>query len=330
MCTAKRFLPVVFAFVMAFAAAVQVQAADPGKLIIYNCNAEDWTLPVIKEFEKETGITVENIAGTSGQLMARIRSESKNPQADIMWGGTYDSHLSLVKFLEPYESKEKAGVNPDFLRPDNAFYPITMDPFLLAYNTNLVKDDEAPRVWADMLNPKWKGKIALCEPGKSSSVYSSLITMMKIMGGGFEIMEKLIDNLDGRTVSSSSAMIQQLSDGEYAVTLIYEEPANKYAKSGAPIKVVYPEDGTMVICGCIAIIKDAPNMDNAKKFIDFAMSRKAHQMFDSHSRRSTRIDVDPPKEMTPLSEIKYIPFDAQYALDEKNEFLSKWQEYVEQ
>lgn len=302
---------------------------DAGTLVIYNCNSEDWTAPVIKEFQELTGIKVENIAGTSGELMARIRSEAENPLADIMWGGTHDSHLALIDYLEPYESSEKEFINPDFVREDNAFYHITMDPYVLAYNTDLVSDEEAPKVWADLLDPKWKGKISMTDPSKSTSVYSCMITMMKTMGGGMELMEQLIENLDGRMTSGSSAMVQALSDGEYHITAVYEEPANKYVNNGAHIKIVYPEDGTMVITGCIAIVKDAKNMENAQKFIDFAMSKEVHEKFDSHSRRSTRVDVEPPKEMTPLSEIKYVPFDAQYALDFKEEFMSEWQAIIE-
>ena len=260
--------------------------------------------------------------------MARVRAEKENPLGDIMWGGSADAYVALEPYLQPYESKEKSSINPNFVRENNAFYNVTMDPYVLAYNTDLVSEADAPKGWKDLLDPKFRGRIALADPAKSSSTYAVLLTMMDKLGGDTAIIGQLVDNLDGKIISGSAAQIKALSDGEYAITATFEEPVLKYITNGAHMKIVYPEEGTAISSGGIGIIKGAKHAENAQKFLDFVMSKKVHERFGDYQRRSTRADVQPPASIRPVSEIRYTPFDTQRAVSFKDEFLSKWRAAV--
>lgn len=219
-------------------------------------------------------------------------------------------------------------LNKNFIVESNAFYNITMDPYVIAYNTDLVSPEDAPKGWADLLDPKWKGKISIADPGKSSSTYAVLITMMQKLNGDQSIVEKLIDNLDGKIASGSAAQIKSLSDGEYAITATFEEAVMKYITNGSHMGIVYPKEGTAISSGGIGIIKGAKHMENAKKFLDFAMSKSVHEQFGNYSRRSTRTDVSAPEKLLQIKDINYTSFDAKYAVDHKDEFLKKWRQYV--
>ena len=87
---------------------------------------------------------------------------------------------------------------------------------------------EAPTGWGSLLNEEFKGKIATADPVKSSSAFACIMAIMGAYGmengGGYEFLQKLIDNLDGIVLSSSSAVYKGTADGEYAAGLTYAEP----------------------------------------------------------------------------------------------------------
>lgn len=297
-------------------------------LVVYNCNPDDWTAPIVKEFQEQTGIEVQLVAGGSGELMARVRAEKDNPLGDVMWGGSGDSYVALSPYLQPYKSSEDAAIKPEFRVEGNAFYNITMDPYVVAYNTDLVSEADAPKGWKDILDPKWRGKIAIADPGKSSSTYAVLLTMMDRLGGDSSIIGQIVENLDGKIASGSAAQIKSLSDGEYALTATFEEAVMKYIAHGSHMKIVYPEEGTAISTGGIGIIKGAKHRENAQKFIDFAMSKGVHERFANYQRRSTRSDIDAPTGLLPVSEIKYEPFNTKRAVEYKDTFLQLWRDAV--
>lgn len=306
----------------------QTVQSDGNVVVVYSCNAEDWTASLSKEFQEETGIQVQLVCGTSGELMARVRTEQENPHGDIIWGGTADAYVALASYLEPYVSDERSAIQPDFVRRDNAFYNMTMDPYVIAYNTDLVSEADAPKGWRDLLDPRFHGRIALADPTKSTHAYIVLLTMMDALGGDPAVLGQMADQLNGRIVGSSAEQIKALSDGAYAVTATFEEPVLKYITSDAHMKIVYPEEGTSVSSTGIAIIKNAPHADNAKKFLDFAMSRQVHERLGAYEFRSTRADVSASPNLRPLSEIHYTRFDTQRAVSFRDEFLSKWRAAV--
>lgn len=303
--------------------AEQQSAADDRTVVVYNCNTEDWTAPIAKEFQEQTGIRIQLVAGSSGELMARVRTEKEDPRGDVIWGGSADAYAALEPYLEPYESPEKAAIDPDFVREDNAFYNVTMNPYVIAYNTDLVSEADAPQGWRDLLCPKFRGRIALADPVKSSSAYAVLFTMTDVLGDA-AVIGQLADHLDGRVADGSAAQIKALADGEYAVTATFEAAAMKYVAGGAHMKIVYPKEGTEISSGGIGIIRNAKHTENAKKFLDFVMSKQVHERFGTYERRSTRADVSGPKNLWPMSEIPSTRFDTQRAVAYRDELLSKW------
>lgn len=297
--------------------------ADDNTVVVYNCNTEDWTAPIAKEFQEQTGIRVQLVAGGSGELAARVRTEKEAPLGDVIWGGAADSYVALEPYLEPYESPEKTAIDPRFVRENNTFYNVTIDPYVIAYNTDLVSEADAPRGWRDLLDPKFRGRIALADPAKSSSAYALLFTMADVLGDT-SVIGRLADHLEGKISGGSAAQIKALADGEYAVTATFEAAVMRYIANGAHMRIVYPEEGTETSSSAIGIIRNAKHTENAKKFLNFVMSRQVHERFGDYERRSTRADIPAPTNLRPLSEIHTTPFDTQRAVSFRDEFLSKW------
>lgn len=299
-------------------------------LIIYCPHPVEFIDPIVNEFESQTGIQTEVVTAGSGELLKRIESEGDNPLGDVMWGGSLSTLQPKADLFEEYKSANEDVVIDDYKNQDGHITRFSVIPSVIMVNTNLIGDIKVEG-FEDLLNPELKGKIANADPSKSSSAFEHLINQLYAMGNGnpedgWDYVTKLTNNLDGKLLSGSSAVYKGVADGEYTVGLTFEEAAVKYAKDGAPVKVVYPKEGTIAKADGVAIIKNAQNMDNAKKFIDFVTSKEAQTVVATQlNRRSVRNDVEG-EGLEPLENIKMISDDETWVNENKQSMLDKYKD----
>lgn len=302
------------------------------ELVLYSPHPAETINLLVKEFQEKTGIKVDVVAAGTGELLKRIESEDGNAQADVLWGGGAESLAAYGNFFQPYESPELKNVDSNYYAPDFTWLGESPLPMVIMYNTDLVSEENAPKSWEDLLKPEFKGKIAMADPAKSGSAYTIMATMVEAYGKdteGWDFIQKFYDNLDGKIVTSSSGVYKGVGDGEYAVGLTLEKEAIKYVLNGAPTKIVYPAEGTSAVPDGLAIVKDAKNMENAKKFVDFALSKETQEIMATElSRRSIRNDVEAPEGLPPLGDIKQVEYDFNWASDKKEENLNKWKDII--
>lgn len=308
------------------------QANDGGStknLVIYCPHPLEFINPLVSEFENQTGVKVEVVAAGTGELLKRVESEQENPLGDIFWGGSLSTMTPQKDLFEAYQSVNEEFIQEDYKNVEGQLTRFTDIPSVLMVNTDLIGDIEV-NGYEDLLNPKLKGKIAHCDPAKSSSSYEHLINMLYAMGNGnpengWSYVEKLCENLDGKLLSGSSAVYKGVADGEYVVGLTFEEGAAKYVADGAPVKVVYMKEGVISKPDGVYIIKNAKNMENAKAFIDFVTGKEAQTIITTKlNRRSVRTDVPAPDYLTPKEEIHIIYDDEDLVVEKKEEWLSKF------
>ena len=287
--------------------------------------------PLVEEFEKQSGVKVEVIAAGTGELLKRVESEKANPLGDIFWGGSLNTMKPKADLFESYSSVNEDHIQPAFKNVEGHMTRFTDIPSVIMVNTNLIGDVKVDG-YEDLLNPALKGKIAFADPSKSSSSYEHLINMLYAMGSGnpdkgWDYVEKLSRNLDGKLLSGSSAVYKGVADGEYAVGLTFEEGGAKYVADGAPVKLVYMKEGVISKPDGIYIIKNAKHMENAKKFIDFITSKEAQSIITAKlHRRSVRDDVAPPVGLLPKEQIKIIDDDEQVVEKNKKAWLDKFKD----
>ncbi|MCI6272023.1 MAG: ABC transporter substrate-binding protein [Erysipelotrichaceae bacterium] len=301
-------------------------------LTIYSPHPAETINLVVKEFEEKSGIKVEIVAAGTGELLKRVESEKDNPLGDVLWGGGAESLEAFSDLFTPYNSPELANIDSKYYDSEYHWIGESPLPMVIMYNTNLVSDENAIKSWKDVLKPEFKGQIAMADPAKSGSAYTILATMLtayKAENDGWDFIKEFYTNLDGKILSSSSGVYKGVADGEYAVGLTLEKEAIKYVNSGSPVKIVYPEEGTSAVPDGVAIIKDAKNLENAQKFVDFVLSKETQALMASQlSRRSIREDVDSPVGLGPLSEIKLVDYDFQWASSEKEAVLKQWKDII--
>lgn len=297
---------------------------DTKTVVVYSPNEADVNNKLINMFQSETGIKVQLISAGSGDLLNRIKSESANPLGDVMFGGGAESLQAFSQYFEPYTTSEDANLPDGMKAKDHIWNGFSALPMVIMYNKTMVKDADAPKSWTDLTDPKWKGKIDFTDVNKSGSAYTQMMTMYTAEGG-WDFVQKFINNLGGKVESSSSNVPQKVSNGEFPVGVTLEQSAQKYVVDGAKVGYNYPTDGTSAVPDGIALIKGAKHPTAAKKFIDFMVGKEAQTVLpETFQRRSVRSDVASPKGLTEIKDIKLVNYDFDLAANHKTDNLQKW------
>ena len=306
--------------------------ANREELIIYCSHPLDLMNTILDDFKlKNPEIKVDVVTAGTGELLKRIEAERANPLGDILWGGTLNSVKSKSDLFENYVSTNEANIYEEFQNEEGNFTRFSAIPSVIMINTNLAGNIKIEG-YADLLNPALKGKIAAADPSSSSSAFEHLVNMLYAMGNGdpergWDYVQKLCANLDGKLLSGSSAVYKGVADGEYAVGLTYEEGGISYVVLGSPVKVIYMKEGVISKPDGVYIIKGAKNLENAKKFIDYCVSLDAQNiLINKVNRRAIRTDADSSEVVIPMMEIYSITDNPDIVESNRQKWLDKFRD----
>ena len=335
----KKSISLVLALLLMLGAA-SAFAAD---LSIYSARNERLNNIVIPAFEQATGLTVEMITGSSGEVLQRVKSEVEtgNVTVDIHWAADETMLAANRDLFEPYVSTQNEALLPQFQNAgDNCFNNAYAEPNVMIVNTKMLEEMGIQvEGYADLLQPELKGKIITADPANSSSAFQCLIGMLYGMGKGdpmseeaWAFIDQFLQNLDGKVASSSSQVYNGVANGEYAVGLSYEDPCVELEAAGMqPVKVVYAVEGTVYPGESVQIIKNAPHMDAAKQFVDFVLSEESQKAVCAElNLRPCRAGIEVNAKMKPDSEItRFDTYTTQFIAEHKSEIVQKYIEHVE-
>ena len=297
-------------------------SAATDKVVIYNAVSTKLMQSFIDEFQKQNpGVKAEVISGGSGELLTRIKAERANQRGDVLVGPDADVFDAAIDLFESYNSTEKAAFDKAAVHPDGKYYGFSTNFQAFIVNTKVMPLDKAPKSWTDLTKPEFKGKILMANPAQSGSAYSQMHQI--VMLHGWDVMSKIIQN--ATFVPSSKLAFQNVAKGEIAVGLTSEFNILVSKLEGFPVEAVYPSDGTALIIDANGIIKGGPNPENARKFLDFISSAKAHAILvDVDKRRSARKDVAPPAGLADAKTIKTFAYDTVGAARDRTANLEKF------
>src|SRR5471030_2774735 len=268
-----------------------------------------------KAFEaKYSGIAVRVERTGAERVFQRIGQEyASNIHAVDVVNSSDAAHFIVWKrdgILAPYVPEDVAKFYPAEHRDvDGQFASWRVWLSIIAYNTSLVKAEEAPKSFADLLDPKWKAKIVKAHPGYSGTIMTATYQMQRDLGWSwFEQLAK--QNI--MQVQSSADPPKKLEIGERAVMA----DGNEYnifqlREAGRPVEPVYASEGTPIIIGPNGIFKTSPNPNAAKLFQSFCFSREAQQLIiDVGGLRSAHPQAEEKPGRKPFKEIKTMKDDA--------------------
>jgi len=237
--------------------------------------------PVLREYERQTGVRVNAVYDTeetkSTGLANRLIAEKARPQADVFWSNEPVRTLVLKarEVLAPYRSPSVEGIPAALVDPDGYWTGFSARIRVIAYNTTLVKPEEAPQSVFELADPKWRGQVAVADPrfGSTSFHVAALYAV-----AGDEKMDDFFRRLKAngvRIVDGNSVVRDLVARGEVKVGLTDTDDVNVAIEDGQPIAMVLPDAaglGVPVMPNMLSLIANAPQPEEARKLIDYLLS----------------------------------------------------------
>lgn len=272
--------------------------------------------------EKYPDIQVEVISGNTGELLSRVNAEAAKPLGDVFWASG-DPALSTPDLYTQLPASITDRVLPEYQLESGFGVSTTGMLNNIFYNPDLVDKKDAPTSWADLADPKWKGKVYIANPTSSGSAFSVVADWVTV--GGWELVEKIAPNLV--VVEGSAAPFQAVVNGEAEIAVMNESFLT-YAEDPNVVSVIPSEGASMTTITMFQIAK-GPNPKNAELFIDWMLSDEV-QAFIAANRPGARPVVSGDFELngiTPLDEVKVIKQDPD-AQEQKDEWIDQWKDII--
>jgi len=279
-------------------------AEAKGEIVVYSASGPEITNPIYELFNaKYPGIKFVTVYAGTPELFARFAAEKDNPAADVIFGGPpiiYDKEADL---FEPYVHPEREYFAT--YDPNNIWQPYTTFCQPLMLNKKLIKPEEYPKTVKEVLDngKKWldRGGIALADPDKSSTGWTIVSGITSAYDWNF--IENLLPYC--KVTPGSDAMFSAIKDGEACIGWINEDLGVKWVNEGLPVELIYPIDVVTIQMDCYGLVKNGPNPELAKLFVNFLGSKEAHIITANIvKRRSVRKDVKPPGDLPVLGDLK--------------------------
>jgi iron(III) transport system substrate-binding protein len=304
-------------------------ALKEGKLSYYSALELNVAERLGKAFEaKYPGISVRVERSGAERIFQRIAQEQGSGiNAVDVANSTDPAHYLDWKskdWLAPYVPDDVAKHFPaDQVDPDGLYATSCGWIEAIGYNTNLVKADDAPKCYADLLDAKWQGKIVKAHPGYSGAIMTATFVLSRELGWSF--FEKLAQQ-KVLQVQSAADPPKKLLLGERAVMA----DGNDYnlllsKEQGKPVEVVYAAEGSPLIIVPSGIFKNAPNPNAARLFQSFFFSVEGQQLLvDNFAHRSFHAQVKEKSGRQPLSELKLLKSDPAAVLAQSEEIKARY------
>ncbi len=293
---------------------VLIEAAKKeGKLAFYTAMDLAFAERLGKTFQDKYGIAVRVERSGAERIFTRIGQEYSSNIRNVDVVNTADqAHCIVWKrngWLEPYLPEDVAKhYDKSYYDPDALHITTRILVSPIAYNTNLVKKEDAPKSFADLLDPKWAGKMVKAHPAYSGTIMNATFQIARDIG--WDYFEKLAKQRVMQLQSATDTP-KKIALGERAVMVDgagYLVIRNKEA--GQPVEVVYPTEGTPLATGPSALFKAAPNPNAGRLFQNWMHSREAQQVLVDWARQYSphQQTVEKPG-VRPLKDIKLMKED---------------------
>jgi iron(III) transport system substrate-binding protein len=267
------------------AAALVGPACGDGRtpVVVYSPHGRDQLVLLEHAFEAtHPNVDVRWLDMGSQEILDRLRFERVNPQADVWFGGPttiFDRGIA-DSLLQPYRPAWAAHVGPRGVGPDDLYWPAYRTPAVIAFNSRLVRPEQAPQDWDDVLAPRWTDKVLIRDPmasGTMRAIWGLIIERSLRRTGDTTEGMAWLRRLDGQTKAyalNPALLDARLARGEGLVTL-WDLPDILISRSkGMPFDYVFPRSGTVVIDDAIGLVRGCRHPEAARAFIDFVGSEE--------------------------------------------------------
>lgn len=295
-------------------------AEGKGKVTVYMPSPAGLANKLAAGFTKKTGVEVKVYQGTTGEILARLEAEKANPVADVVILASWSDGLAMKAKGEllSYKPANAEKIVDGWLDQDNTLFGYSASAVGVIYNTKVIPSLNAD--WSELGDAAYKGQLAIPDPEKSGACKDFVAGFVKAYG--WDAFEGMAAN--GMVVpGANKAALEAVTTGEVGI-LVAGVDYNAYSsmKKGEPLNIYYPKGGTVVNPRPAMIMKTAPEVDNAKAFVDYLFSDEAQKLVADAYLLPGRSDVKC-KNRTNLEDIPQIKCDWQAMMQVATEAAAK-------
>jgi iron(III) transport system substrate-binding protein len=313
------------------------RSASSNTVVVYVSEDQVFSEPILKDFERETGITVKSVFDTeeskSTGVMNRLIAEKDNPQADVYWANepVRADALKQRGVSTPYVSPSADGIADQFRDPDHYWTGFSARARLLLVNT---KSTIKPASVTAYTEPSTKGRTAIANPlfGTTTAYVAALFTLW-----GDERARNFMNDMKKNGVkitTSNGESADFVAAGQVDFSLVDSDDGVNRKKQGKPVEMIYPDQdgdglGVLILPNAVALIKGGPHAENGKRLIDYLLSKSTERKlaFADCAQIPLHSGVDTPPEIRRIEEIKTMRVqyvDLARKMEEIQPFLKEW------
>jgi len=300
--TALAFI-IIMCLMMTVVVGCQKEVKPTGTITLYTSVPTAIIEELKQEFEAENpGVYLEIYRKGTSAVVEKINQEiaAGQIQADVIW---------VANFIVGEELKEK-GVLLCYVPPEAAEIP------------DILKDEDG---YKDLLDKRYHGRIGHDTPETSGSLQYFVGTLLQDIDFGEEFFTALAENAP--QIQTSTKTTQRIADGELDMGITIDNTVRKLLMENpsAPIDYIYPEAGVVMVPSPIAIFKDSQNIEAAKVFERYILSKRGQTVLrDLGGYVPVRLDVSPPERITSITQLRVIPSDKDWIREHRDEIVSKF------
>lgn len=314
------------------------QKADSGEITVYTALEDEQVSDYLEKFnETYPDITVNVVRESTGIITAKLIAEKDNPQADLVWGTAASSMMVLddMGVLEPYEPEGCDRILPQFKSDKEVPTWVGIDAWETAFvvNTEELKklgmEPEEIKSYEDLLDPRLKGQIVMSNPNSSGTGFLTVSAILQLKGkdseAGWDYLDQLHENI-AQYVHSGSKPAKMAASGECAVGISFGYAGISQRDKGAPVEVIFPEEGSGWDLEANALMKKEEINPAAYTFLDWAISDEAMDLYRVNYPIVTVENTGTYEgyDSNPLDQL--IDNDFSWAAENRENILNEWME----
>ncbi|MFA9458414.1 ABC transporter substrate-binding protein [Halalkalibacter sp. AB-rgal2] len=306
---------------------------EVGKLNVYAGMYPDHAIKAMEQFQRETGIQVNFIRMSNGDILDHLQNEADDPVASVWYGGPADVFAQAQKegLLHPYISPNASFI-PDIYKNENGYWTgIYVGVLSIVANRqwHIERGIDLPSTWTDLLRSEYQNWITLPDPRSSGTGYLTLSLFTQLYGEneGFDFLQLLDQNVSEYTYSGS-ANGRSVAMGDQAVSIMFAQDAIKLYREGfRDVSVIFPKEETTYEVGAVAIIANSPHLEEAKTFVDWALTKQAQEIgkqVGNYQLLTHKLAQSPEEAIDPAS-IPVIDYDISQSGSNRKRLLNRWE-----
>lgn len=314
------------------------QKADSGEITVYTALEDEQVSDYLAKFnETYPDIRVNVVRESTGIITAKLIAEKDNPQADLVWGTAASSMMVLddMGALEPYEPEGCDRILPQFKSDKEVPTWVGIDAWETAFvvNTEELKklgmEPEEIKSYEDLLDPRLKGQIVMSNPNSSGTGFLTVSAILQLKGkdseAGWDYLDQLHENI-AQYVHSGSKPAKMAASGECAVGISFGYAGISQRDKGAPVEVIFPEEGSGWDLEANALMKKEEINPAAYTFLDWAISDEAMDLYRVNYPIVTVENTGTYEgyDSNPLDQL--IDNDFSWAAENRENILNEWME----